>query len=101
MPAWLAWRTSTASPPARASPPSTASAPKASVSLRALFSVDLLDQLLRGRIVDGQDGLEPARRPVKNLDRNRMLDPTAHPRPGRARSGHCCAARPVHRYFVR
>jgi len=75
--------------------------PNASVSLRTLFGVDLLDQLLRGRIVDGQDRPEPARTPVKNLDRNRMLDPTADPRPGRARSGHCCAARPVHRYFVR
>src|SRR5690242_15217886 len=73
----------------------------ASVSLRTLFGVDLLDQLLRSRVVDGQDGLEAARRPVKNLDRYRMLNPTAHPCPGRTRSDHCCAARPVHHYSVR
>jgi hypothetical protein len=62
--------------------------PDASVSLRTLFAVDLLDQLLRGRIVDGEDGLEPARRPAKNPDRYRMLNPTAHPRPGREHIRH-------------
>jgi hypothetical protein len=66
-------------PGSRANPGRRLANRNVSVSCHAFFAVDLPNQFLRGRVVDGLDRLEAARSPVKNPDWHRMLNSTSHP----------------------